>query len=59
MIEEIRQATGSGLRQICPTLEVPRSSFYHAAAPTATASQERTIGERSAVIFRRHRRRYG
>jgi putative transposase len=59
MIEHIGQATGCGIRQICATLEVPRSSFYHAAAPTATESQDRTIGDRIEVLFKRHRRRYG
>jgi putative transposase len=59
MIADIRQATGCGLRQICATLEVPRSSFYHAASPTATEREDRTIGDRIEVIFRRHRRRYG
>ena len=29
MIEYIRQATGSTIRRICVTLEVPRSSYYH------------------------------
>jgi transposase InsO family protein len=59
MIEDIQQATGYGIRQICAALEVPRSSFYHAASPTATASQDRTIGDRIEVIFKRHQRRYG
>ena len=59
MIEDIAKATGYGLRQICAALEVPRSSFYHAAKPTATQSQDRTLGERIEVIFQRHRRRYG
>ena len=36
MIDQIRQATGCGVRRICACLGVPRSSFYHAAKPTAT-----------------------
>ena len=59
MIDDIRQATGSGIRQICASLEVPRSSFYHAASPTVTQSEDRRIGALIEVIFKRHRRRYG
>ena len=59
MIEDLRQATGYGIRQICASLEVPRSSFYHAASPTATQCGDRKIGDRIEVIFKRHRRRYG
>jgi putative transposase len=59
MIEEIRQSTGSGIRQICAALAVPRSSFYHAASLTPTASEDRRIGDLLEAIFRRHRRRYG
>jgi putative transposase len=33
MIEYIRQTTGSTIRQICVTREVPRSSYYHATRP--------------------------
>lgn len=59
MIDQIRQATGYGIRQICATLQVPRSSFYHAAVPTATQCGDRQIGDRIEGIFQRHRRRYG
>jgi hypothetical protein len=59
MIEDLGQATGYGIRQICASLKVPRGSFYHAASPTATASADRRIGELIAAIFTRHRRRYG
>ncbi len=59
MIEDIRQATGCGIRQICASLQVPRSSFYHAASPTPTQSGDRRIGDRIEAIFKRHRRRYG
>jgi transposase InsO family protein len=59
MIDDIRQATGCGVRQICASLQVPRSSFYHAAAPTATQSEDRRMGDLIEAIFRRHRRRYG
>lgn len=59
MIDGIRGATGHPVRVICTTLEVPRSSYYHAAAPTA---MQRSDGEAGAVIemiFRAHRGRYG
>ena len=59
MIGDIRQATGSGIRQICASLQVPRSSFYHAASPTPTQSEDRRIGDLIEAIFRRQRRRYG
>ena len=59
MIEYIRHATGSTIRRICVTLEVPRSSYYHAAEPTATQLSDHEIGEVIEEIFKRHRRRYG
>ena len=59
MIADIHQATGSGIRQICASLQVPRSSFYHAAAPTPTQSADRRIGALIEAVFKRHRRRYG
>jgi putative transposase len=59
MIEYIRHATGSTIRRICVTLEVPRSSYYHAAEPTATQLSDQGIGEVIEEIFKRHRRRYG
>ena len=57
MIEYIRQATGCTIRRICVTLEVPRSSYYHAAEPTATQLSDQEIGEVIEEIFKRHRRR--
>lgn len=59
MIDEIRNATGHGIRPICEVLGVPRSSYYHAATPTPTEENDRRIGERIEEIFKRHRRRYG
>ena len=59
MIEDIRQTTGQGIRPICASLQVPRSSFYHAASPTPTQSEDCRIGDLIEAIFRRHRRRYG
>ena len=59
MIEDIQAATGHGIRQICASLQVPRSSFYHAASPTPTQSGDRRMGDLIQAIFQRHRRRYG
>lgn len=59
MINDIHQATGHGIRRICATLQVPRSSFYHAAAPTPTQAEDRRIGDLIEAIFKRHCRRYG
>lgn len=59
MIGDIQQATGQGIRRICATLGVPRSSYYHAAAPTPMQSSDEEIGVEIEGIFKRHRRRYG
>ena len=59
MIGDIHQATGHGVRRICATLGVPRSSYYHAAAPTPLQSSDEEIGVEIEGIFKRHRRRYG
>ena len=59
MIGDIHQATGHGVCRICATLGVPRSSYYHAAAPTPLQSSDEENGVESEGIFKRHRRRYG
>jgi len=59
MIEDIRQFTGHGVRPICEALEVPRSSYYHAAEPTPTQRSDQQLGDLIQAIFNRHRRRYG
>ena len=59
MIDEIHRATNHGIRAICVALGVPRSSYYHAAAPTVTQLSDRNIGAQIETVFRRHRRRYG
>jgi transposase InsO family protein len=59
MIHQIHQSTGHGIRPICATLEVPRSSYYHAAEATARQLVDREIGDRIEAIFRQHQRRYG
>jgi putative transposase len=59
MIGEIHQTTGHGIRPICATLGVPRSSYYHAAAPTPTQLSDQETGALIEAIFKHHRRRYG
>ena len=59
MILETQRATGASMRQICRTLDVPRSTFYQAAAPTDSQFGDRAMGERIARIFHHHRQRYG
>lgn len=59
MIDDIRKATGHGVRPICAVLGVPRSSYYHAAEPSPTRRADLALGERIEEIFTRHRRRYG
>lgn len=59
MIQSVAQQTGASLRKVCAVLALPRSSFYHAAAPTPRARAEARIGELVETIFKRHRRRYG
>ena len=59
MTDDIHQATGHGVRPICASLQVPRSSLYHAASPTPIQSEDRRIGDLIEAIFKRHRRRYG
>jgi len=59
MIDRIHLETGHGIRSICKVLGLPRSSYYHAATPTANELSDRDIGERIERIFRRHRHRYG
>ena len=59
MIDDIHQTTGHGIRPICTTLGVPRSSYYHAAQSTPSQCSDQKIGNVIEVIFNRHRRRYG
>lgn len=59
MIEAIHQATGHHVRRICQVLQLPRSSYYHAASPTASELSDQQTGGRIEAIFKRHRRRYG
>lgn len=59
MIGEIHEATGHSIRRICEVLGVPRSSYYHAAAPTPSELSDRDIGEQIEAVFKEHRSRYG
>lgn len=59
MIARIATTTGAGVRRVCATLGLPRSTYYHAAAPTASALDDAQIGSRIEAIFKTHRRRYG
>jgi len=59
MIALIAQDSGASIRDVCKVLEVPRSSFYHAATPTARQVADSDLGDQIETIFRRHRGRYG
>jgi putative transposase len=59
MIQLVAQKTGGSIRQVCAVLGAARSSFYHAATPTATQVADASLGDLIEAVFRRHRRRYG
>lgn len=59
MIARIVQESGGSVRKVCAVLGVPRSSFYHAAEPTATQVADGEVGELIATLFCHHRKRYG
>lgn len=59
MIQRLQSQTGASLRQICTTLQLPRSSFYHAAGPSSSAAKDAQLGGLVEEIFKRNRRRYG
>jgi len=59
MIALVAQKTGGSIRQVCTVLGEARSSFYHAATPTATQLADGGLGELIETVFRHHRRRYG
>lgn len=58
MILLVAQKSGASIRQVCDVLKVPRSSFYTAAKPSATALADTKIGDVVESVFRTHRRRY-
>jgi transposase InsO family protein len=59
MIQLIALKTGGSIRKVCRVLGAARSSFYHAAAPTARQVADAGVGDLIEAVFRRHRRRYG
>jgi transposase InsO family protein len=59
MIHLIAQSTGHSVRCICESLQVPRSSYYHAAAPTESQRSDAQVSQAIGTLFHQHRRRYG
>ena len=59
MIQSVACQTGASIRKVCAVLGLPRSSFYHAAAPTPRQCTDLQIADLIESIFHRHRRRYG
>jgi putative transposase len=59
MIASITHSTGHGVRRVCAVLQVPRSSYYHAAAPTQSSVEDAALAQAISTIFHHHRRRYG
>ena len=59
MIDAITQSTGHSVRLICQTLDVPRSSYYHAADPTASQLNDADMAKAIATLFSQHHKRYG
>ena len=59
MITQLAQQTGASIRRVCVVLGEPRSSFYHAAQPTATQLADTELGDLLETLFHHHRKRYG
>lgn len=59
MIHIIAQSTGHSVRRICESLQVPRSSYYHAAALTESQRSDAQMSQAISTVFHHHRRRYG
>jgi transposase InsO family protein len=59
MIHLIATSTHHSVRLICQSLGLPRSSYYHAALPTASQLSDVELGAAIGPIFHHHRRRYG
>lgn len=59
MIAHLVHSTRQSVRRICEVLELPRSSYYHAALPTATQRSDEELGPLIEAIFTRHCGRYG
>jgi putative transposase len=59
MIQNIHVSTGHSVRLICQTLDLPRSSYHHAAVPCARQLSDAELRPRIEAVFREHQRRYG
>jgi putative transposase len=59
MITAINDATGHGVRRVCEVLQVPRSSYYHAAEPTQRHLEDAELAKLISTIFHHHHGRYG
>jgi len=59
MIAAVAEKTGGSIRNVCKVLELPRSSFYHAASESERDRMDRRLGDRIESIFKEHRGRYG
>ena len=59
MIARLAEQTGASIRRVCQVIAEPRSSFYHAAKPTARQVADGSMGELIETVFRHHRQRYG
>lgn len=49
MILQLRTQTRASIRQICLALDLPRSSFYHAAQTTASQCEDLRLSETGSV----------
>jgi len=59
MITTLEEKTQASVRTICRTLNVPRSSFYHAARPTRRQLEDNQLSNIIKEIFWAHKCRYG
>ena len=59
MIHQIQQHTQASIRIICHVLDLPRSSYFHAAKPTPSQLDDQQMTEHITTVFAHHRRRYG
>ena len=59
MINTIREKTGGGIREIYRVLDLPRSSYGHAATEAPTLSGDRGLSVEICEIFKSRQWRYG
>jgi len=59
MIDLVAQKTGGSVRRVCKVLKMARSTYFHAATPTAPQVADTAFSALIETVFRRHRRRYG